>query len=98
MRLKKIKNIEVWQITVFHKSKFHVPVLFLMIKLANQRKKYNSVMVKPPGTATSLQWPLFWQIAHKLYSDYCLNLSITPTFFGPQGGCCGGVQLYCKIH
>ena len=55
-------------------------------------------MVKPPVMATSLQWPLFWQIAHKLYIDYCLNLSMTATFFGPQGGCCGGVQLYCKIH
>ena len=55
-------------------------------------------MVKPPVMATSLQRPLFWQIVHTLYIDYCLNLSMTATFFCPQGGCCGGVQLYCKIH
>ena len=37
-------------------------------------------MVKPLVMATSLQRPLFWQIVHTLYIDYCLNLSITATF------------------
>ena len=47
--------------------------------------------VKPPLAATSLQWPLF--LADSPYIDCCLNLSTTATFFCPQGGCCGEVQL-----
>ena len=49
-------------------------------------------------TATSLQWPRlynghFWG-ADSPYIDSCFNLSTTATFFCPQGGRCGEVQLY----
>ena len=40
-------------------------------------------------------------LAVSLYIDSCFNLSTTATFFCPQGGCSGGVQLYfncCENH
>ena len=33
-------------------------------------------------------------LADSPYIDSCLNLSTMATFFCPQGGCCGEVQLY----
>ena len=48
--------------------------------------------VEPTLTATSMQWTLF--LVDSPYIDSCLNLSKMATFFCPQGGRCGEVQLY----
>ena len=54
---------------------------------------------KPPLTATSPQRPRF--LADSPYIDSCLNLSTMASFFCPQVGRCGEVQLYvcgsCRI-
>ena len=54
-------------------------------------------MVKPPVMATSLQRPLFWQIAHKLYFDYHLNLSKTATFSVPKVAVVEGFNCIVKF-
>ena len=51
--------------------------------------------VEPPLIVTSLQRPLF--LADSPYIDSCLNLSTTATFFCPQGGRFGEVQLYIEF-
>ena len=48
--------------------------------------------VKPPLTVTSLQRLLFLSVSP--YTDSCQNLSTMATFFCPQDGRCGEVQLY----
>ena len=50
--------------------------------------------IEPPKTTNSLQQSLF--LAESPYIDSNLNLSAMATFFCPQGGHCGEVQLY--IH
>ena len=52
-------------------------------------------MVKPPVMATSLQRLLFWSIVDTMNIDNSFNLSTMATFFCPQGGCCGEVELTC---
>ena len=49
--------------------------------------------VQPPVTATSLQQPLF--LVDSPYTESCLNLSTTFTFFCPQGGRFEEVELHC---
>ena len=48
--------------------------------------------VEPPLTATSIQWSHI--LVDSTWIDSCLNLPKTATFFCPQGGRCGEVQLY----
>ena len=50
-----------------------------------------SYTVEPPQTATSTRATI---LADSPYIDSCLNLSTKTTFFCPQGGLCGEVQLY----
>ena len=52
--------------------------------------------VEPPLTATSPQLPLLYDSHFSwIYTlTLILNLCTTATFFCPQGGCCGDVQLY----
>ena len=57
--------------------------------------------VEAPLTATSLQWPLFWQTVHTLtlvfnQAQGFKTPSKSATFFCPQGGRRGEVHLYYK--